>query len=118
MVLFVEYPKCTTCQKAKKWLDENGVEYVDRHIKNENPSYEELSDWYSKSGLPLKKFFNTSGLLYKSMELKDKLGLMTEEEQLKLLSTDGMLIKRPLVITDSSVLVGFKADEWEKLKQS
>lgn len=118
MVLFVEYPKCTTCQKAKKWLDENGVEYVDRHIKNENPSYEELSDWYSKSGLPLKKFFNTSGLLYKSMELKDKLGLMTEEEQLKLLSTDGMLVKRPLVITDSSVLVGFKADEWEKLKQS
>ena len=118
MVLFVEYPKCTTCQKAKKWLDENGVEYVDRHIKNENPSYEELSDWYSKSGLPLKKFFNTSGLLYKSMELKDKLGLMTEEEQLKLLSTDGMLVKRPLVITDSSVLIGFKADEWEKLKQS
>ena len=116
MVLFVEYPKCTTCQKAKKWLDDNNIEYVDRHIKENNPTYAELCEWHSKSGLPLKKFFNTSGLLYKSMELKDKLPSMSEEEQLKLLSTDGMLVKRPLVITENAVLVGFKPAEWEKLK--
>ena len=116
MVLFVEYPKCTTCQKAKKWLDDNGIEYVDRHIKENNPSYDELSEWYKKSGLPLKKFFNTSGLLYKSMELKDKLPSMTEDEQIKLLATDGMLVKRPMIITENTVLVGFRPAEWESLK--
>ena len=116
MILFVEYPKCTTCQKAKKWLDDNGIEYVDRHIKEQNPSFDELAEWHKKSGLPLKKFFNTSGLLYKSMELRDKLPSMSEEEQLKLLATDGMLVKRPLIITDNNVLVGFKPAEWENLK--
>ncbi|MGN0542970.1 MAG: arsenate reductase family protein [Acutalibacteraceae bacterium] len=116
MVLFVEYPKCTTCQKAKKWLDENGVEYTDRHIKEENPTFDELKKWHEESGLPLKKFFNTSGLLYKSMELKDKLPNMSEEEQLKLLATDGMLVKRPIAVRDKTVLVGFKPAEWEKLK--
>ncbi len=116
MVLFVEYPKCTTCQKAKKWLDENGIEYTDRHIKEENPGFDELREWHSKSGLELKKFFNTSGLLYKSMELKDKLPAMSDEEKIKLLSTDGMLVKRPLLITENTVLVGFKPAEWEKLK--
>lgn len=115
MVLFIEYPKCTTCQKAKKWLDENGVEYVDRHIKENNPSYEELKLWHSVSGLELKKFFNTSGLLYKSMNLKEKLTAMTDEEKLELLSTDGMLVKRPLIVADDFVLVGFKPAEWEKL---
>lgn len=116
MIVFLEYPKCTTCQKAKKWLDENGIEYVDRHIKEENPSFEELSQWYKKSGLPLKKFFNTSGLLYKSLGLKDKLTEMSEDEQLKLLATDGMLVKRPLIITENIVLAGFKPEEWEKIK--
>lgn len=116
MILFVEYPKCTTCQKAKKWLDENKIEYVDRHIKEENPTFEELKFWYLKSGLPLKKFFNTSGLLYKSMELKDRLPSMSEQEQLKLLATDGMLVKRPILITDDSVLVGFKPQEWQIIK--
>lgn len=116
MVLFIEYPKCTTCQKAKKWLDDNGIEYVDRHIKEQNPAYEELKEWYSRSGLPLKKFFNTSGLLYKSMELKDKLPAMSEEEQLQLLSSDGMLVKRPIIVTDNTVLTGFRPAEWEKLK--
>lgn len=116
MVLFVEYPKCTTCQKAEKWLDDNGIEYIDRHIKEQNPTFDELKEWYAKSGLPLKKFFNTSGLLYKSMELKDKLPSMSEEEQLKLLSTDGMLVKRPLIVTENAVLVGFKPQEWEILK--
>ncbi len=116
MILFVEYPKCTTCQKAKKWLDDNGIEYVDRHIKEQNPSFDELAEWHKKSGLPLKKFFNTSGLLYKSMELRDKLPSMSEEEQLKLLATDGMLVKRPLIITENNVLVGFKPAEWENLK--
>ena len=116
MVLFIEYPKCTTCQKAKKWLNDNGIEYVDRHIKEQNPTYEELKEWHSKSGLPLKKFFNTSGLLYKSMELKEKLPLMSEEEQLKLLSTDGMLVKRPIIVTETAVMTGFRPAEWEKLK--
>lgn len=116
MVLFIEYPKCTTCQKAKKWLDDNKIEYSDRHIKDENPTYDELCEWYSKSGLPLKKFFNTSGLLYKSMGLKDKLDSMTDDEQLKLLSTDGMLVKRPLIISDNLILTGFKPQEWEQLK--
>lgn len=114
LVLFLEYPKCTTCQKAKKWLDEHQISYEDRHIKDQNPSAEELKGWYEKSGLPLKKFFNTSGLLYKSMQLKDKLPGMSEEEQLALLATDGMLVKRPLVITEDGVLVGFKAAEWEE----
>ena len=115
-MLFVEYPKCTTCQKAKKWLDENGFEYTDRHIKEQNPTYDELKFWYAQSGLPLKKFFNTSGLLYKSMGLKDKLPAMSEEEQLKLLATDGMLVKRPIVVTDTVILTGFREKEWvEKL---
>ena len=109
---FICYPKCTTCQKAKKWLDDNEIEYELRDIKEDNPSYEELSAWHKMSGLPLKKFFNTSGLLYKSMELKDKLPTMSEEEQLKLLATDGMLVKRPLVIGQDFVLVGFKEREW------
>ena len=116
MLNFVCYPKCTTCQKAKKWLDDNKIQYELRDIKEDNPSFEELSAWYEISGLSLKKFFNTSGLLYKSMELKDKLPAMSEEEQLKLLATDGMLVKRPLVIGEDFVLVGFKESEWsEKL---
>lgn len=109
---FVCYPKCTTCQKAKKWLDENGISYELRDIKTENPSAQELTQWYRRSGLPLKKFFNTSGLLYKSMELKDKLPGMTEEEMLHLLATDGMLVKRPLLVGEETVLVGFKEAEW------
>lgn len=116
-MLFIQYPKCTTCQKAKKWLDDNGIQYDSRHIKEENPTYEELKTWYEKSGLPLKKFFNTSGMLYRSMELKDKLPEMTEDEQLKLLATDGMLVKRPLIISDNATLTGFRVKEWEeKLK--
>ncbi len=114
---FVCYPKCTTCQKAKKWLDENGISYELRDIKTENPSAQELEQWYRRSGLPLKKFFNTSGLLYKSMELKDKLPDMTEEEMLHLLATDGMLVKRPLLVGEETVLVGFKEAEWaQRLK--
>ena len=116
MIEFICYPKCTTCQKAKKWLDDNKIEYELRDIKEDNPSFEELSAWYKTSGLPLKKFFNTSGLLYKSMELKDKLPNMSEEEQLKILATDGMLVKRPLIIGEDFVLVRFKESEWsEKL---
>ena len=116
-MLFIEYPKCSTCQKAKKWLDENSVEYTDRHIKEQNPSFEELTKWYKLSGLDIKRFFNTSGLLYKSLGLKDKLPEMTDEEKLRLLSSDGMLVKRPMLIGEDFVLVGFKADEWnEKLK--
>ena len=116
MIKFICYPKCTTCQKAKKWLDDNKIEYELRDIKENNPSYEELSAWYKMSELPLKKFFNTSGLLYKSMELKDKLPNMSEDEQLKLLATDGMLVKRPLVVGEDFVLVGFNESEWsEKL---
>lgn len=112
-MLFLEYPPCSTCKKAKKWLDDQGVVYTDRHIKEENPSYEELKQWYNCSGLPLKKFFNTSGLQYRALELKDKLPHMTEEEQLQLLASDGMLVKRPLLITDNgNVLVGFKEAEW------
>ena len=117
MLKFICYPKCTTCQKARKWLDENNIEYEFRDIKLENPSIEELTAWYKLSGLPLRKFFNTSGLLYKSMELKTKLPNMTDEEMLALLATDGMLVKRPLAIGDDFVLVGFKEAEWvEKLK--
>ncbi len=116
-MLFVEYPKCSTCQKAKKWLDEHNMEYTDRHIVNENPIYDELKEWHKKSGLPLKKFFNTSGMLYREMQLKDKLSLMSEEEMLKLLATNGMLVKRPLIIDGKTVLVGFKEAQWtEKLK--
>ena len=114
MIKFICYPKCTTCQKAKKWLDDNKIEYELRDIKEDNPSLEELTSWYKMSGLPLKKFFNTSGLLYKSMELKDKLPVMPEEEQLKLLATDGMLVKRPLIIGDNFVLVGFKECSWQE----
>lgn len=113
-MLFVEYPKCTTCQKAKKWLDAQKVEYTDRHIKEENPTEEELKEWHKKSGLPLKRFFNTSGILYKEMGLKDKLASMSEEEQYALLATDGMLVKRPILVTEDSVLVGFKEKEWEE----
>lgn len=114
MLKFICYPKCTTCQKAKKWLDDNGIEYELRDIKEDKPNLEELTLWYKTSGLPLKKFFNTSGLLYKSMELKDKLSAMSEEEQLKLLATDGMLVKRPLLIGKDFVLVGFKEKEWSE----
>lgn len=113
-VLFLEYPKCSTCQKAKKWLDEQKVEYEERHIKEQNPTAEELKAWYERSGLPLKRFFNTSGQLYKSMQLKDKLPNMSEEEQLQLLGTDGMLVKRPLIVKEDTVLAGFKAAEWEE----
>ena len=114
-MLFIQYPPCSTCQKAKKWLDEHGVTYSDRHIKENNPTYEELKEWYRRSGLPLKRFFNTSGLLYKSMELKNKLPAMSEEEQLRLLATDGMLVKRPILVTDNAVTTGFKEAEWEKM---
>ena len=113
-MLFVEYPKCTTCQRAKKFLDERGAVYTDRHIKEDNPTAEELRAWWKASGLPLKKFFNTSVMLYKSLELKDKLPQMGEEEQLELLATDGMLVKRPILVGDGFVLVGFREDEWEQ----
>ena len=113
-MLFIQYPPCSTCQKAKKWLDAKGVAYTDRHIKENNPTYEELKAWYTMSGLPLKKFFNTSGMLYRDLGLKDKLSTMTEEEQLRLLATDGMLVKRPLVIGDDFVLTGFREKEWEE----
>ena len=113
-MIFVEYPKCTTCKRAKNWLDEHGIEYTDRNIKEENPTYDELKEWHKLSGLPLKKFFNTSGMLYRSMELKSKLDAMSEEDQLKLLSSDGMLVKRPIVIKNGKVIVGFKSEEWEK----
>lgn len=109
---FVCYSKCTTCQKAKKWLDENGISYSLRDIKTESPTYDELAAWHERSGLSLKKFFNTSGLLYKSLELKNKLPDMSEDEMLRLLATDGMLVKRPILIGDDFVLVGFKEAEW------
>ena len=114
-MLFICYPKCSTCQKAKKWLDEHNVEYTERHIVESNPSYEELKLWHEKSGLALKKFFNTSGLLYKELQLKDKLPEMSEEEQLNLLATKGMLVKRPIVVEGDKVLVGFRESEWENL---
>ena len=109
---FICYPKCSTCQKARKWFDEHKMQYTERHIVEDNPTYDELKEWYEKSELPLRRFFNTSGLLYKEMKLKDKLPAMSEEEQLQLLSTNGMLVKRPLVIKDDMVLVGFKEAEW------
>lgn len=114
-MLFLQYPPCSTCKKAKNWLDEHGLSYTDRHIKENNPSYEELKTWYEQSGLPLKRFFNTSGLAYKSLNLKERLPDMTEEEQLKLLASDGMLVKRPLLVTHNRVLVGFKEAQWEDL---
>ena len=114
MLNFICYPKCTTCQKAEAWLKENNVSYLLRDIKTDNPSLSELQEWYKMSGLPLKKFFNTSGLLYKSLGLKEKLPTMSEDDQLKLLSTDGMLVKRPLLIGDDFVLIGFKEAEWSK----
>ena len=113
-MIFIEYPKCTTCKKAKKWLDDRGIEYTDRHIVEDNPTFDELKTWYEKSGLPLKRFFNTSGLLYKSMELKDRLATMSEDEQLSLLASNGMLVKRPLLITDNAVIPGFREKEWEQ----
>ena len=115
-MLFVCYPKCTTCQKAKKWLVAHEIQFVERHIAEDKPSYEELKEWHAKSGLPLKKFFNTSGGLYKEMKLKDKLPTMSEEEQLQLLSTNGMLVKRPIVVAGDKVLVGFKDADYEELK--
>lgn len=114
-MLFVEYPKCSTCKKAKKWLDEHQLTYEDRHIVEENPGVEELRKWAERSGLELKRFFNTSGLKYKELGLKDKLAEMTDEEKLSLLATDGMLVKRPLIVTEDKVLVGFKEKEWEAL---
>lgn len=113
-MLFLCYPKCSTCQKAKKWLDENKVDYTERHIVESNPTYDELKEWYEKSGLALKRFFNTSGLLYKELQLRDKLPNMSEDEQLKLLATNGMLVKRPLVVKDNVILTGFREKEWEE----
>ena len=112
MLKFICYHKCTTCQKARKWLDDNQIEYEFRDIKLDNPKLDELTEWHKKSGLPLKKFFNTSGLLYKSLDLKNKLPTMSENEMLKLLASDGMLVKRPLLVGDDFVLVGFKDTEW------
>ncbi|WP_303803814.1 arsenate reductase family protein [Ruminococcus flavefaciens] len=112
---FICYPKCTTCQKAKKWLDDKGISYELRDIKENNPTEKELREWYKKSGLPLKKFFNTSGLLYKSMELKNKLPNMSDDEQIKLLASDGMLVKRPIVVDGDNVLVGYREKEYEEL---
>ena len=114
-MLFLEYPKCSTCKKAKKWLDDHNVEYVDRHIVEDNPTYEELKEWYEKSGLALKKFFNTSGNLYKELNLKDRLATMSEEEQLQLLATNGMLVKRPVIVEGDLVITGFKEKEWEEI---
>ena len=114
-MLFIQYPPCSTCQKAKKWLDVHGLHYTERHIKEDNPGYDELKSWYEMSGLPLKRFFNTSGLLYKSMNLKDRLPAMSEEEQLRLLATDGMLVKRPIIVDGETVLTGFREAEWECL---
>ena len=113
-MLLLEYPKCSTCKKAKKWLEEQKVSFEDRHIKDQNPSVSELKEWHKKSGLPLKRFFNTSGVVYREMQLKDKLAELDEEEQYKLLASDGMLVKRPLLIGGSFVLVGFKEKEWEE----
>ena len=113
-MLFVHYPKCTTCKRAKKWLDEHQISYEERDITENNPSLEELKEWYQRSGRPLKRFFNTSGMLYKEMKLKDKLPEMSEDEQLALLASDGMLVKRPIVVTEDQVLVGFKEAQWEE----
>lgn len=115
-MLFIHYPKCSTCKKAKKYLDDNNIKYEERDIKNNNPTYEELTNWYKMSNLPLKKFFNTSGNLYKELNLKDKLNSMSEEEQLRLLSTNGMLVKRPVLVDDKNILLGFKEEEYKKIK--
>lgn len=115
MILFIEYPKCTTCQKAKRYLEAKGVEFTSRHIKEEPPTYEELKAWHAASGLPLRRFFNTSGLLYKALKLKEKLPEMSEEEQLRLLATDGMLVKRPILLTDDALRIGFKEAEWDEV---
>lgn len=114
-MIFIYYPKCTTCMKAKKWLGDHHISYTQRHIKEENPSISELKKWHHQSGLPLKQFFNTSGLLYKSMQLKDKLPAMQEDDLYALLASDGMLVKRPLIITGTRILIGFKEKEWEAL---
>lgn len=114
-MVFVEYPRCSTCKKAKNWLEEKGVSFEDRHIVEQNPSAEELKGWWQKSGLPLKRFFNTSGMKYKELHLKDKLPEMTEEEMLSLLATDGMLVKRPILVTEQAAFPGFKEAEWEKM---
>ena len=111
-MLFLCYSRCSTCKKAKKWLDDNGISYTERPIKEENPTFEELTEWIGRSGLPVRKFFNTSGQLYRSMQLKDKLPTMSEDEQLELLASDGMLVKRPILIDDDFVLVGFKEADW------
>ena len=111
-LLFLCYSRCSTCKKAKKWLDDNGISYTERPIKEENPTFEELTEWIGRSGLPVRKFFNTSGQLYRSMQLKDKLPAMSEEEQIRLLASDGMLVKRPLIVTDSVVLPGFREKDW------
>ena len=116
-MLFVQYPPCSTCQKAKRWLDEHGLTYTDRNIKEQNPTYEELKHWYTVSGLPLKRFFNTSGLKYKALDLKNRLPEMTEEEQLQLLASDGMLVKRPVLVTEDGVFVGFREPEWNHLME-
>ena len=113
-MLFVNYPKCSTCRKAKKWLEENNIEFEERHIIDENPTYEELKEWYEKSDLTLNKFFNTSGMKYRELKLKDKRPDMSEDEQLKLLATDGMLVKRPVIVADDFVLTGFRVKEWEE----
>ncbi len=114
-ILFVEYPKCSTCQKAKKWLQEQGVSFTSRHIKEQNPTKEELKEWHQKSGLDIKRFFNTSGMIYREMKLKDRLPAMSLEEKYSLLSTDGMLIKRPILVTEQGIAAGFRPEEWEKL---
>ena len=114
--LFICYPRCTTCQKAKKWLEEQGIEYQERNIAEQNPNVQELKEWHLRSGLPLKKFFNTSGQLYRSMKLAEKLPVMSEEEQYALLATDGMLVKRPILVGEKVVLVGFKPGQWEQLQ--
>lgn len=113
-MLFVQYPKCSTCKKAKKWLDEHDIEYESRHIVEDNPTAEEIEKWYAKSGLPLKRFFNTSGKIYRENKIKDKLPDMSEQDQFELLATDGMLVKRPIVVGEDFVLVGFKVKEWEE----
>ena len=113
-MLFIEYPKCSTCQKAKKWLDEHNIDYVDRHIKEENPTADELKEWVNASGIEIKKLFNTSGMLYKSLNLKEKLPTMTDEEKFDLLATDGMLVKRPLIVDGNAVITGFREAEWKK----
>lgn len=113
-MLFVYYPKCSTCRKAKKWLEENNIEFEERHIIDDNPTYEELKEWYEKSGLSLNRFFNTSGMKYRELKLKDKRPNMSEDEQLKLLATDGMLVKRPVIVSDDVILTGFKVKEWEE----